>query len=76
VAEVAGSMRADGYLCRTATIKIRFDDFKTYTKAKTMNEYTDSVDVIRKAAFEALGKIELKRKVRLVGVRVTNLKKA
>lgn len=75
VAEVAGSMKEDGYLCRTVTIKIRFNDFKTYTRAKTMSGYTDSVDIIRKAAFEALGKMELKRKVRLIGVRVTNLRK-
>ena len=75
VAEVAGSMKEDAYLCRTVTIKIRFNDFKTYTRANTMSGYTDSVDIIRKAAFEALGKIELKRKVRLIGVRVTNLRK-
>jgi DNA polymerase-4 len=75
VAEVTGSMKEDGYLCRTVTIKIRFNDFKTYTRAKTMTDYADSVDVIRKAAFEALGKIELQKKVRLIGVRVTNLRK-
>jgi DNA polymerase-4 len=75
VAEVAGSLKEDSYLCRTVTIKIRFDDFKTYTRAKTMDGYTDSVEIIRRAAFEALGKVELKRKVRLIGVRVTNLRK-
>lgn len=75
VAEVAGSVKEDGYLCRTVTVKIRFDDFKTYTRAKTMSGFTDSVYIIRKAAFEALGKIELKKKVRLIGVRVTNLRK-
>jgi DNA polymerase-4 len=75
VAEVAGSLKEDSYLCRTVTIKIRFDDFKTYTRAKTMDGYTDSVEIIRRAAFEALWKVELKRKVRLIGVRVTNLRK-
>ena len=75
VADIAESMKGDGYLCRTVTVKIRFNDFKTHTRAKTMDSFTDSVDIIRRAAFEALGKIELKKKVRLIGVRTTNLKK-
>jgi len=73
--EVADDMKNTGYLCRTVTIKIRFDDFKTYTRAKTMPEFTDSNEIIRKTAFEALSRIELKNKVRLVGVRVSGLKK-
>lgn len=73
--EVADDMKNTGYLCRTVTIKIRFDDFKTYTRAKTMPEFTDSNEVIRKAAFEALGRIKLEKKVRLIGVRVSGLKK-
>jgi DNA polymerase-4 len=73
--EVVESMRQAGYLCKTVTIKIRFNDFKTYTRAKTLPEYADAPDVIRKAAFEAFGRIELKKKVRLIGVRVSGLKK-
>ena len=73
--EVVESIKQSDYVCRTITIKIRFDDFKTYTRAKTMNEFTASPDVIRKAAFDALSRIELKKKVRLIGVRVSNLKK-
>jgi DNA polymerase-4 len=73
--EVVESMKQSDYVCRTITIKIRFDDFKTYTRAKTMDAFTASADIIRKAAFEALGRIELKKKVRLIGVRVSNLKK-
>lgn len=73
--EVTDDIKRAGYLCRTVTVKIRFEDFKTYTRAKTMPEFTDSNEVIRKAAFEALSRIELKKKVRLIGVRATNLKK-
>ena len=75
VKEVADDISRAGYLCRTVTVKIRFDDFKTYTRAKTMPEFTDSNEVIRKAAFEALGKFEIKKKVRLIGVRASGLKK-
>lgn len=73
--EVAEDIKRSGYLCRTVTIKIRFDDFKTYTRAKTMPEFTDSNEVIRRAAFEALSRIKLEKKVRLIGVRVSGLKK-
>lgn len=73
--EVVENMKQSDYVCRTITIKIRFDDFKTYTRANTMDAFTASADIIRKAAFEALSRIELKKKVRLIGVRVSNLKK-
>lgn len=73
--EVADDMKNTGYLCRAVTIKIRFDDFKTYTRAKTMPEFTDSNEIIRKAAFEALSRIKLEKKVRLIGVRVSGLRK-
>ncbi len=73
--EVAEDIKQSKHLCKTVTLKVRFEDFKTYTRAKTMDEFTGSNEIIRKAVFEALGKIELKKKVRLIGVRVSNLKK-
>jgi DNA polymerase-4 len=72
---VVEDMNQSGYLCRTVTVKIRFDDFKTYTRARTMADYTNSLDLIRKAAFEALGRIKLIKKVRLIGMKATGLKK-
>jgi DNA polymerase-4 len=73
--DVVDTMKESGYKGKTVTVKIRFSDFNTYTKAKTLDDFSDSLEIIRKAAFEALGRIELKKKVRLVGVRVSSLKK-
>ena len=73
--EVVLNMKEEGYQGRTVTLKIRFNDFKTYTRAKTLSEYADSEEEIRKAAFDCLGRLELKKKVRLIGVRIGNLKK-
>jgi DNA polymerase-4 len=73
--DIVDSMEESGYQGKTVTIKIRFGDFETHTKAKTLDDFTGSLDTIRKAAFEILGRIELKKKVRLIGVRVSNLKK-
>ena len=74
--EVVTSMQEEGYQGRTVAVKIRFSDFKTYTRAKTLSGHTDSGEEIRKAAFECLGRLELKKKIRLIGVRVSNLEKS
>jgi DNA polymerase-4 len=73
--DVVNSMKESGYQGKTVTIKIRFSNFETHTRAKTLDEFTDSLDIMRKAVFEVLGLIELKKKVRLIGMRVSNLKK-
>ncbi|MDE2217220.1 MAG: DNA polymerase IV, partial [Planctomycetota bacterium] len=53
----------------------RFSDFKTHTRAKTLVVSTNLVDKIRMAAFDCLKRFELKKKVRLLGVRVGGLEK-
>ena len=73
--EVVINMKEEGYQGRTVTLKIRFNDFKTYTRAKTLSRHTDSEEEIRKAAFDCLGRLELKKKVRLIGVRISHLQK-
>jgi DNA polymerase IV len=73
--EVVDDIREKGYKSKTVTLKVRFSDFKTYTRAMTLQEPTDSLEYIRKAAFQCLGRIELKMKVRLIGVRLTHFVK-
>ncbi len=73
--EVVADMQDEGYRAKTVTIKIRFGDFQTLTRAKTMSDYTDAEEEIRKAAFACLKRIELNKRVRLIGVRATNLEK-
>ncbi len=74
--EVSKDLKRSGYRGKTITLKIRYGDFKTVTRARTLDQATDSVEEIRKAAFECLGRVELKnRKVRLIGVRAGNLEK-
>ena len=73
--EVVINMKEEDYQGRAVSLKIRFNDFKTYTRAKTLSRHTDSEEEIRKAAFDCLGRLELKKKVRLIGVRVSHLEK-
>jgi DNA polymerase IV len=73
-AKVAGRMRTAGVAGRTVTLKVRFADFTTITRSRTLAEATDVTQEIHRAAsrlFDALG---LQRaRVRLVGVRVEGL---
>ncbi|MGD2080227.1 MAG: DNA polymerase IV [Nitrospirota bacterium] len=72
VEEVVADMREMGFKGRTATVKVRFSDFRTLTRAKTVPEASDSLEDLRRAAFEAFGRCDLKgRKVRLIGFRMS-----
>ncbi|MCF6155013.1 MAG: DNA polymerase IV [Candidatus Brocadia sp.] len=73
--EVANDMKQTGYKGRTVTVKVRFSDFETHTRAKTLTEPTNAVNEIRTAAFDCLKRFELRKKVRLIGVRVGGLEK-
>jgi len=73
---VTQDLKKSSYRARTIGIKIRFSDFKTHTRAKTIEAATDNIELVRKTAFECLGRIELKQRVRLIGIRATGLEKS
>jgi len=75
--EISKDLQRSGYKGKTIAVKVRFGDFRTVTRARTLEHAVDSVEEIRKTAFECLGRVELKnRKVRLIGVRAGSLEKA
>lgn len=74
VKEVVHDIRQKGCKGKNVTVKIRFSDFQTLTRAKTMDDPTDNLEQIRRQAFFCLNRFELKKKVRLVGVRVGLIK--
>jgi DNA polymerase-4 len=72
--KVVQDMNSRGLKGRTVGIKIRFSDFTTLTRSHTLPKSLDSLEEIRRAAFENLSRIELKgKRVRLIGVRVEGL---
>ncbi len=73
--DVVMALRGNGYRGRTVTLKIRFSDFETHTRSISLKELTDSEETIRRTVFGCLKKVELKKRVRLIGVRVSNLEK-
>ncbi|WP_062195140.1 DNA polymerase IV [Caldimonas taiwanensis] len=74
--QVADDLARKGYVGRTIGIKLRFDDFKTVTRDHTLEQYTADAQVIRHAAGQCLKRVDLQRRLRLLGVRVGSLRKA
>jgi DNA polymerase IV len=73
-AKVAGRMRASGVAGRTVTLKVRFADFTTITRTKTMAEATDVTREVYRTAADLFLALGLQRaRIRLVGVRVEGL---
>jgi DNA polymerase-4 len=70
----AGRLRSAGHLARTVSIKVRFADFATITRSRTLDVPTDVGQELydtARALFDALG---LDRaRIRLVGVRAERL---
>jgi len=65
-----------GFLWRTIGIKLRFEDFATFTRAKSRNDYTNSLDIVRTYVRTLFAEFENDpRKIRLIGVRVSNLRR-
>jgi DNA polymerase-4 len=68
--EVADDLRRKRYAGRNIAIKLRFEDFRTVTRAKTIATPTDDAAVIRRAAGQCLKRVDLSKRIRLLGVRV------
>jgi DNA polymerase-4 len=75
-AEVAEDLRRKGYAGRTIGIKLRFEDFKTVTRDMTVREATNDAATIRHHAGLCLKRVDLARRIRLLGVRVGTLVRA
>jgi nucleotidyltransferase/DNA polymerase involved in DNA repair len=72
--KVSRRMRHQNLKGRTIHLKIRTEDFSTYTRAVTLEKATNFVDDIYHQARIKLGEFHRqKRPVRLIGVQVSNL---
>ena len=75
--KVAGRLRAARVVGRTVTLKVRFADFTTITRSRTLRDSTDIAVEIHATAAELFGLLGLQRaRIRLVGVRVEGLRPA
>ena len=74
--QVANDLQRKGYQGRTIGIKLRFEDFKTVTRDMTVDAPTAEATTIRLAAGLCLKRVDLARRIRLLGVRVGTLQRA
>jgi len=74
--QVAADLQRKGYVGKTIGIKLRFDDFKTATRDLTIGHFTADPKAIRQAAGQCLKRVDLTRRLRLLGVRVGRLARA
>ncbi len=70
---VAADLARKGYAGRTIGIKLRYDDFRIATRDVTLDHYTADAKTIRQAAGQSLKRVDLSRRLRLLGVRVGKL---
>lgn len=62
------------FTCKTVTVKIRYEDFETHTHGKSLPFQTNQLRDVQKTARELIQEfLRGDRKVRLVGVRLSNL---
>jgi len=73
--EVVVSLREEQLWAKTVTVKIRFSDFQTLTRSTTLMVHSASEEEIRKAAFACLKRLDLHKRIRLIGVRLSHLDK-
>jgi DNA polymerase-4 len=69
-------MRELGIAGRTVTLKIRLEGFETYTRSKTLDHSVNSMSTVRAEAIELFRSFEREdRKIRLIGIGVSNLER-
>jgi len=74
--QVAADLKRKGYAGRTVGIKLRFEDFRTVTRDCTLPAAVTEAAAIRRAAGLCLKRVDLTRRLRLLGVRVGGLEHA
>jgi len=73
-ADLHQELVASNFTFKTTTVKIRYENFETHTHGKTLPFFTDRLKDIKKSARD-LVQVYMRpnRKVRLIGVRLSNL---
>jgi DNA polymerase IV len=72
-AQVAERLRADALVCRTVVLKLRYADFTTITRSRTLAESTDLGRRLYEEARSAYEGVGAHAPVRLIGVRAEQL---
>jgi len=73
--KVTRRMRDEGVYGRTVTLKIRLEDFSTFTRRKTLKDYFNDMKTLKEVSLDLYRAFTRgKKKVRLVGISVSGLR--
>ena len=62
------------FLFKTVTLTVRFEDFSTFSRSKTVPIWTSDIFVIKRVAKQLLAEFIGGQKIRLVGIGVAKLR--
>ena len=73
--EVYNAIKKEGFIFKTVAVKVKFEDFTVHTKAKTFKSFHSDLITLKKTAKELMSALTggTRKKIRLVGVRVSHL---
>jgi DNA polymerase-4 len=71
--QLASDLARKGYASRTIGIKLRFDDFRIVTRDLALPTHTLDAVAIRRAGGACLKRVDLSRRLRLIGIRAGSL---
>ena len=69
---IGQNQRKHGLKGRTITLKLKYADFQSLTRSRTLPEPTNTTDIIFQVASELLDAVDLIKPVRLIGVGLSN----
>lgn len=76
IRDVWADVQREGVSFKTVTVKVRYADFDTYTKQKSLIDHVNNIEAIQNIATELLeGFLKDPRKIRLIGVSVHQLRR-
>ena len=72
-ARLAGDLTRKGVFAKGVGIKLRYEDFKTVTRDTTLEQPVQDAESLRAAARGCLKRVDLDRRLRLLGVKASGL---
>ena len=71
--QVGRRLRRSGLRAKTVNLKLRFSNFETISRARSVSDPTDATNRLWEVAAELLDRATLDREVRLIGMGVSNI---
>ena len=68
--DVTDRVKRSSFMGKTITLKIKYSDFKTITRSKTLSAYITDYNTIYNTGYELLQNVDLMPKVRLMGLSI------